>query len=69
MAKKVTVLKKYLDYADIFIKDLATKSHKHLGINKYAIDLDLVAWSNFSNLLLELLSYLSENLIAVSACV
>ena len=34
------VFAKYLDFIDIFSKKLVTKLLKHLGLNKYAIDLE-----------------------------
>lgn len=42
MAKKVTVLKKYLDYANIFLKKSAAKQLKHLNINKLTINLEVI---------------------------
>lgn len=38
-AKKVIVLKIYLNFADIFSKKLAVKLFKRFDMNKYAIDL------------------------------
>lgn len=38
--KEVVIPAKYLDYADVFLKDSAAKLFKHFGINKYAINLE-----------------------------
>lgn len=40
MAKKVTILAKYLNYANIFPKEVVVKLPKHLDINEYIIDLE-----------------------------
>lgn len=39
LAKKVIILAKYLNFADIFLKELSTKLLKCLDINKHWIDL------------------------------
>lgn len=39
--QKMSILAKYLDYANIFIKELAGKLSKHSNINKYIINLEL----------------------------
>lgn len=39
VAKKVNVSAKYLNYADIFLKEVAAELLKRLGINEHAIDL------------------------------
>lgn len=62
IADKVIVLKKYLYYADVFLKKLAIEMHKYLGINKYAIDVEIVALSNISSLLIKLPSWLFRKL-------
>lgn len=36
LAKKITLLDEYLDFADVFSKKLTTKLPKHFIINKYA---------------------------------
>lgn len=41
MAKKITILKKYLNFIDVLFKNLITMLFKHLNINKYAISLKL----------------------------
>lgn len=41
VAKKLTILVKYLDYLDIFSKKLAVKLPKRFIINKHLIDLKL----------------------------
>ena len=35
LTKKMTILVKYLDFVDIFLKKLTTKLPKYLSINKY----------------------------------
>lgn len=39
LAKKIFVLKKYLDFTDIFSKKSVAKLFKYFNINKYAINL------------------------------
>lgn len=41
LAKKVIILDKYWDFANIFLKKLAAKLLERFGINKYAIELKL----------------------------
>ena len=41
MIKKVIVIAKYLDFANIFLKKLAAKLPKYLNINKYAINIKI----------------------------
>lgn len=41
VTKKVTVLKKYLNYAIIFSKKLAIELFKYFAINKYVFHLKL----------------------------
>ena len=40
LAKKVTVLAKYLDFANIFSKESANILSEQTGINKHAIELE-----------------------------
>lgn len=49
MAKKIIVLKKYLNYIDIILKESAVKLPKHLDINKPVIILKMI----FLNLFLK----------------
>lgn len=39
VAKKVNVSAKYLNYADVFLKEIAAELPKRLSINKHAINL------------------------------
>lgn len=41
MAEKITILAKYLDYSNIFSKELAAELLKHFDINKHLINLKL----------------------------
>lgn len=41
MAEKVTILKRYLDYANIFLKESTVELPKCFDINKYLINLEL----------------------------
>lgn len=49
LAKKVTILAKYLDYSDIFLKELAIKLFKHFNIHKYLINLKLIKQSPYGS--------------------
>ena len=40
LAKKVTVLAEYTDFADVFLEKLANILSKQTGVNKYAIKLE-----------------------------
>ena len=39
LAKKVIILAKYLDFADVFLKELANIFPKQIGVNEYIIKL------------------------------
>lgn len=41
IAKNVTVLPKYINFVNVFLKKLAIKLIKHFNINKYTINLKL----------------------------
>lgn len=41
IAKNVTVLTKYINFVNVFLKKLAIKLIKHFNINKYEINLKL----------------------------
>lgn len=46
-ARKITILKKYLDYINAFLKKSAMKLLKHLDLNGPAINLEVI-FSKFS---------------------
>ena len=40
LAKKVTILTKYLDFANVFLEKLANIFSEQIVVNKYAIELE-----------------------------
>ena len=40
LAQKVTVLAKYLDFADIFLKESANVLPEQIGVNEHVIELE-----------------------------